>query len=138
MDYVKYYENQVGSGLSVFQGAKYQRGMGVGNIFKSFFNWILPIFKTHALPVIKTGAKTLGEEASRTAANLANDAINGDNIEESLKNRSSEAFNSLSTKMRNKFLQQTGSGNKNKGKKRKINSINKNKIKNRRMIDIFD
>ena len=40
--------------------------------------------------------------------------------------------------MRNKFLQQTGSGNKNKGKKRKINSINKNKIKNRRMIDIFD
>jgi hypothetical protein len=29
MDYVKYYENQVGSGLSAFQGARYQRGMGV-------------------------------------------------------------------------------------------------------------
>ncbi len=71
------------------------------------------------MPVIKTSAKTLGEEAIRTAAYLANDAINGDNMEESLKNRTSEAFNSLSTQMRNKFFQKTGSGNKSKRKKTK-------------------
>ncbi len=138
MDYGKYYENQVGSGLSAFQGSKYQRRMGVVNIFRSFFNWILPIFKTHAIPVIKTGAKTLGNEAIRTAANMASDAINGENIEDSLKNRSTEAFNTLSNKMRYKLLEQTGSGNKTKCKKRNLGSIKKNKTKKRCILDIFD
>lgn len=36
MDYGKYYENQVGSGLSAFQGSKYQRGMGLEIYFVVF------------------------------------------------------------------------------------------------------
>ena len=34
MDYRSYYQNQSGSGYPVFQGVKYQRGYGLGNIFR--------------------------------------------------------------------------------------------------------
>jgi hypothetical protein len=59
---------------------------------------------------------------------MASDAINGENIEDSLKNRSTEAFNTLSNKMRNKT----------KCKKRNLGSIKKKKTKKRRILDIFD
>ena len=37
MNYEDYYLNQSGSGIPVFMGARYQKGSGLGNIFRSFF-----------------------------------------------------------------------------------------------------
>ena len=33
MDYKQYYKQQAGSGISAFQGARYQRGSGLGKVF---------------------------------------------------------------------------------------------------------
>ena len=60
---------------NVFQGTKFQRGYGFGNIFKKLFKWVVPIFEQKALPVLKTVGKTL----VRGTSNFAEDAINGQN-----------------------------------------------------------
>lgn len=136
MDYKTYYENQIGSGLPVFYGARYQRGHGLGSIFKSFYRWIAPIFKTHALPVIKHGASALGEEAVRTAANIATDALGGKKIETAAIERAKEAVDSLSGKAQNYMKHQSGSGYKRVRKSTsKVSSKKKPRRKGR---DIFD
>jgi hypothetical protein len=132
MDYVKYYENQSGRGLPVFRGAKIQRGYGLGNLFRSFFRWIAPILKTHALPVLKEGAKTLGTETVKAVANVATDAITGKNMENVVKDRSEEYIKSLIAKT------QQGSGIKRKKKSKISQSSNKITKKKRSKKDIFD
>jgi hypothetical protein len=126
MDYKSYYENQVGSGTPVFQGSRFQKGYGLGSMFKSFFKWVLPVFKTHAVPLLKSSAKALGTEAIRTAANVANDTLSGISIEKSAKNRAKEAIDNISNKAQNAIQEQQqiqeGSG-KRKPKKRKKSFI---------------
>ena len=63
MDYQQYYTNQAGSGYPVFHGTRFQRGYGLGNIFRGLIRWITPIIKTHALPEIAAGSKEIGREA---------------------------------------------------------------------------
>ena len=132
MDYKEYYLNQAGSGLPVFHGSRYQKGYGLGSIFKSFFKWVAPIFKTHAVPLLKSGAKTIGTEAVRTAANVATDTLAGRNLESSLKERAQEAVENLSSKAK-LAMQQTGNGHDEffqlKSRKRKKNKVRKNKNK---------
>lgn len=138
MDYKSYYENQIGSGVPVFYGAKYQRGHGLGSIFKSFYRWISPIFKTHALPILKEGASVLGQEAIKTAANIANDTLSGKKLEESAIERAKEAVDSISSKA-NSYIKrnQSGSGYKRKNIGQK-NSLPKKRNISRRRQDIFD
>lgn len=139
INYEDYYEKQSGSGLPVFYGAKQQKGHGLGNVFKSFYRWIAPIFKTHALPLIKDGAQALGTETVRTLANVANDTLDGTKLKESIKNRSKEAIDTLSN--RTQLRIQNGQG-KRKNNKRKSKSLHKNKKsitkKKRTKQDIFD
>jgi hypothetical protein len=138
MDFKKYYEDQLGSGLPVFQGAKYQRGHGLGSIFKSFYRWISPIFKQHALPVLKQGATTLGEEAVRTAANIANDALSGKHLVQAAVDRAKEAVESMSSKANNYIKRtQQGGGYKRKSKQKAMKSVSQSKNKRKRR-DIFD
>lgn len=131
MDYLKYYENQNGGTFPVFRGAKYQRGYGLGNLFKSFYRWIQPILKTHALPALKEGAKHFGSETVKAVANVATDAINGKTLEDSVRERTDEYLKSLVNKS------QTGSGLKRKKNLQK-SSHNKNSKKKRTKKDIFD
>ena len=138
MNYKEYYENQAASGYPVFRGYPNQKGYGLGGIFKTFYKFILPLFKTHALPVLKKGAEVVGTEAVRTAANIANDAISGRNFKDATRERLNEAVNSLSTKAQESF--QSGSGRK---RRRSLNSrktfISKKTRKGfRRIRDIFD
>ena len=60
---------------------------------------MMPVIKTHALPMITSGAKTFGKEALRSAANIATDSLSDINFMDSLKNRSKEGINSLHKKM---------------------------------------
>lgn len=139
MDYKSYYENQVGSGTPVFHGSRFQKGYGLGSMFKSFFKWVLPVFKTHAVPLLKTSAKALGTEAIRTAANVASDTLSGISIEKSAKNRAQEAIDNISNKAQNAIQQQQlqeGSG-KRKHKKRKKSFIIQ-KVDKKLRRDIFD
>lgn len=56
--YKNYYENQIGSGLSVFRGAAVQRGHGIGGFFSSLFKG--------AMPLLKSGLKSVGKELLST------------------------------------------------------------------------
>ena len=102
MEYHLPYVNQKGAGgMPVFYGSRYQRGMGLGSMFKSFFRWIAPIVKTHAVPVIKDAAKFVGTEAVKTATNIASDAIEGKNFNESVKERAKETIENFGGKVSN-------------------------------------
>ena len=129
--------NQRGAGgMPVFNGSRYQRGMGLGSMFKSFFRWIAPIVKTHAVPVIKDAAKFVGTEAIKTAANITSDAIDGKNFNESIKERAKETIENLSDKVTTVI--QKG-GETINYKKRKLNSKKKHKIKKlKKYQDIFE
>ena len=131
------YVNQRGAGgMPVFYGSRYQRGMGLGSMFKSFFRWIAPIVKTHAVPVMKDAAKFVGTEAIKTAANITSDAIDGKDLNESIKDRAKETIGNLSDKVTNVI--QKG-GETINYKKRKICSKKKHKFKKlKKYQDIFE
>jgi hypothetical protein len=90
---------------------------------------MLPVLKTHALPLINSGAKTFGKEAIRSAANIATHSLNDIKFMDSLKSRSKEGINNKHKKIEDQI------GNGIKRKKKKVLS-QKNKKKNSR--DIFD
>lgn len=83
MDFNKYYVDQATGNYPVFRGSAFQRGYGLGNIFQRFFSWALPLLKQHALPI----AKQIGKEVVSNVAGIANDAIEGRDIEESAKEK---------------------------------------------------
>ena len=92
----------------------------------------MPVFKTHALPVLTNGAKSLSKEAIQTAANIATDTLNDVNLMSAVQNRSTEAINNF----KHKYLRQEGCGGI-KRKKQQSKSI-KNKSKKNKYHDIFN
>lgn len=66
--YLNYYKHQLGSGVSVvYKGVPYQRGHGIGSFLGGLFRTISPL--------LKSGAKTVGQEAFKTGINLLTDVI---------------------------------------------------------------
>jgi len=130
-----YYTNQLN--YPVFHAMKFQRGYGLGGVFKKLFKWIVPIFKEKAVPILKS----VGDSLIKGTANVAKDALKGRNVRESANERFEETLNELSDKagvMRGKG----GIGSKfntpiNKKKNRIVNIIRKKKNKKRKR-DIFD
>jgi hypothetical protein len=88
----KIYDQKGAGGMPVYYGVRYQRGLGIGSMFKSFARWILPVAKTHkwpkfVVPVLIDAAKFVGSEAIKTAANVATDAFDGKELNESVEER---------------------------------------------------
>jgi hypothetical protein len=142
IDYKNYYLDQLtGSGLPVFMGYGNQKGhgqYGQGGIFRALYNWILPLFKTHAIPLLKEGGKVIGTEVLKSATNVANDAIVGNNVKTSLKENFAKSLNRLSEKA-NESLLQRGKGYKRVNKRKvKFHNFNPHKFKPRKLIDVFD
>ena len=52
--------------------------------------------KTHGIPIIKDPAEFVGTEAIKTAVNLAGDAIEGKDVNTSLKDRAKEVLKNIS------------------------------------------
>ena len=130
MDYYEHFKNQEGSDLPILRGVRNQRGHGLGNWFRSFYRYIVPVLKKHAVPVLKKGATILGTEAIKTAANVATDKIAGKNFEEASRTRIDEGLDNIS-----KQWNQKGGG---KRKKTKFKKVGLNHKKLRRLKDIFD
>ena len=134
MNWNDYYMEQAGGGdYNTFKGTLYQRGYGLGGTFKRFFNWIVPLFKKNALPLIKQGATAVGKEALGTVANIARDVVDGKPINESVKENANTAISNLQTKAE-KVL--TGKGIKRRRSKKKIIILKKSN-KKRKIEDIF-
>ena len=132
MDYYKHFKNEEASDFPLYRGNRNQRGHGLGNWFRSFFRFIVPILKKHAVPVLKKSATIIGTEAIRTAANVATDKIAGKKFEESGRERLNEGIDQIAKK----WKEQKGAG---KRKFVKIQSSRHRKHKKwRRLKDILD
>ena len=119
--YEDYYIQQSGSGVSVFQGSRTQRGHGLGSILSGFFR--------NVWPLIQTGAKAIGKQALRTGLHIANDVAEGQKFTESTQRRIPEGIKEFVSS--NNFTTQSGSG-----RTRRKRSL-KRKAK-RVKLDIFD
>ena len=110
--YEEYYLNQAkqnGGNLPAFHGARFQRGYGLGSIFRGLFRW--------AVPHLKQGAKMIGKKALQTGVNVAQDVLAGENIKTAVKKQGKKALGLTSQKS-----PQSGAGKK--GTKRKAQRIN--------------
>ena len=132
MDYYQHFKNEEASDFPLYRGNRNQRGHGLSNWFRSFFRFIFPILKKHAVPVLKKSATIIGTEAIRTAANVATDKIAGKKFEESGRERLNEGIDQIAKK----WKEQKGAG-KRKFVKNQISLHRKHK-KLRRLKDIFD
>lgn len=109
--FVKHYETQVGgshsSGLErVYAGSFQQRGHGVGSFLGGLWR--------QALPLLRTGARTLGKEALSTSARVISDVVDHDApLLEAVRTRAMEAKKNLKRKAINKIsTMMSGSGYK--------------------------
>jgi len=127
MDYENFFLQQQPITFPTYKGVRYQRGYGLGNVFKRFFKWIVPIIKEKAVPVLKDVGKKVGKSVISGTTNFARDALDGKDIKESAKTRFEETKNEIKSK-----IEQRGEGI-NKRKKKLIRTISKRQKK-----DIFD
>ena len=94
--YIDYYLNQQGRGdMTVFRGAPWQighgqMGYGLGALFRSLAKV--------ATPIIKRGAKTVGEIAMTTGKDLLGDLMEGKNVKEAAKARGMEILGAAKNK----------------------------------------
>ena len=58
---------QRGGNIAGFRGARFQRGYGIGGIFKSLARYAIPLFKQ--------GAKVVCKRALQTATEVGQDAL---------------------------------------------------------------
>jgi len=124
----KYINNLSGGQLDekpFYKGTQFQKGYGIGDQFRRFFRWIVPIFKKHAAPTIEKGLKKIGEESINSLSNIAKDIISGKNASESIKDNVSNSIDNLKEAAESTLK---GEGLKRKRKKSKIFFIKKNKL----------
>ncbi|GFT83962.1 uncharacterized protein F54H12.2 [Trichonephila clavipes] len=107
--YEDYFVDQAGNGLSYYQGQSFQKGYGIGGWFKRLFH--------SALPFLSLGAKSVGKEVLRTGAQIANDLLEGRNLQESAEERAKETGRKLAKKAIKKADDMLGKGKASKRKK---------------------
>jgi len=112
--YEDYYMNQSGSGMPVFQGARMQRGHGLGSILSGFFR--------SAWPIIQSGAKAFGKQFLRTGLQIANDVVEGgENLKQSTLRRIPEGIKAFASS--DNFNSQSGGERKGLKQLRKIHNF---------------
>lgn len=104
--YFKAQANQGGHGsINTFAASMpYQRGRGLGSIFKTAFRFLLPLAKKAGLAI--------GREGLRTGAALAGDILAGSDVKKAAKRRVKHAAGKLVRKAGDAL--QKGSGSKRK------------------------
>ena len=112
--YEQYYLDQAkqkGGNLPAFHGTRFQRGYGLGSIFKGLFRW--------AVPHLQQGAKMLGKKALQTSVNVAQDVLAGENLKTAVAKHGKQAIGDL--------LPQAGAGRKAIKRKTQFHSSTRNK-----------
>ncbi|GFU02945.1 uncharacterized protein F54H12.2 [Trichonephila clavipes] len=70
-------------GVSYYEGVSFQKGYGLGGIFRRLFR--------AALPFLVKGVKAVGKEALRTSTRVVSDVLSGENFKIAARKRSEEA-----------------------------------------------
>lgn len=119
-------------GYNVYKGLPYQHGYGLGDSFRSFFRWIIPIVSKHAMPALKE----VGSTALSTAADIAKDAVSGKNLKEAASEHVNAAIDKIKARTEEKLLLGKGiKRSRKRSKKPKYLLIKKNK---KQLEDIFN
>ena len=92
--YEQYYADQCGNGMNVCQGARGQRGHGLGSVLSGLFR--------SALPMIKN----FGKQALKTSINVTTDVVEGNSFKDSLRKHISDGIRGF----RDTQFGQSGSG----------------------------
>ena len=103
--YEQYYVDQArkkGGNLPAFHGARFQRGHGLGSIFKGLFRW--------AMSHLQQGAKVVGKKALQTGVNVAQDVLGGDNIKTAISKQAKQAIGNMTSQKSQQG--QSGAGKK--------------------------
>ena len=112
-DFNKYYALQ-SQGLSGFHGPSFQKGHGLGSMFKRLFRWVIPIIKQNAAPLLNTAMEGIKSNVSDGVSNFQKDLEDDKkSIKESAKQRIMETFKGI----KRNLATQSGSGSR-KRKKR--------------------
>jgi hypothetical protein len=142
MDFNKYYRDQI-DGHHRYYSPSFQKGYGIGSMFKKFFKWVLPVIKEHAFPILKGAYNTVKTDVTKGFNNFESDLQNGDkSIKDSFKQRLDETVDSIKRKF------QSGQGRrpkkvriikpklirKRKSKKRKIKKAKRKPVSKERNI----
>ena len=128
MDFNKYYLDQLNNPMNGFNGYQFQRGYGLGSMFKKLFRWVIPIIKDNAMPILNN---TLNKMSSNINEGINNFTEDLKNPNFSIKASANKRFNETVNNLKNNF--QTG-----KGIKRKTKSFKKIKTKRAYNKNIFD
>jgi hypothetical protein len=102
---------QLGGGsYTIFHGVPYQRGAGIGALFKSLIRFLVPLGKN-------VGA-AIGRQGLESGSKVLSSLVEGKDLKEALKDEGRSGLQQLFQKAATK-LEQKGGG---RGKKRKANS----------------
>ena len=93
--YTRYYLEQQGRGMTVFRGSPWQmghgqKGYGLGGMFATIARTVMPL--------VKRGARALGNILLNTGVNFASDVVAGKNVKQAAKARALEGANTAKTK----------------------------------------
>ena len=109
-----------------FRGTSFQRGGGLGSIFRILFRAILPL--------VKSAGKAVGKRALKTGAEVASDLISGRDLKHSLTTHGKQAAGELLDKATKKMQGGNVGSIKGKRKPRKATKQKLVKIGKRRVV----
>ena len=112
---------QRGGNITRYRGERFQRGYGIGGIFKSLAR--------NAIPLFKQGAKVVGKRALQAATEVGQDVLRGKNVRESVKTHGGEVVKDFAEKGARSLLRQTGRRSK-RGRSQcsNLSSVKKQKL----------
>ena len=84
-----------------FNGQIFQRGYGLGSMFKKFFRWVIPIIKDNAIPIINYNKiNSIQSDVSDGISKFHNDLYDENKtIKESANQRFNETLNNIKKKL---------------------------------------
>jgi hypothetical protein len=116
---------QRGGNIAGYRCARFQRGYGIGGIFKSLARYAIPLFKQ--------GAKIVGKRALQAATEVGQDVLQGKNVGESVKTHEGEIVKDFAEQGARTLLRQTGHGSKRRRSQRSnLLSVKKQKLEDPR------
>lgn len=134
--YHDYYVNQAGTGIgAIYRGSVYQRGHGFGSFLKGLFRSVMPL--------LRSGLKTVGQEALRSGTHFLDDVASEKPVVGAFKSRVAESAENLKRQVQSKIDSLVGSGclkrkrKASKSQKRSIRRKVNNDKKNPSRKDIF-
>ena len=78
----------------LFMGSRYQKGHGLGGIFRTIARIAMPLLRRTAIPFLKragkSALKTVGRQVIRSGKSLVGDVVQGKPFKESVKRRTKQ------------------------------------------------